>query len=68
VIRPAQDVLLEVLGDAAARGEANPARITKLSASVGPRMLLVEAWRVDSVGDDKVAEVVDEILVPLLST
>ena len=67
VIRPAQDVLLEVLGDAAARGEANPARITKLSASVGPRMLLVEAWRVDSVGDDKVAEVVDEILVPLLS-
>jgi AcrR family transcriptional regulator len=67
VVRPAQDVLLAVLGDAAARGEADPARITRLSASVGPRMLLVEAWRAGSVGDDKVVEIVDEVLVPLVS-
>lgn len=67
VIRPAQEVLLGALSEAAARGEANPARITERSASVGPRMLLVEAWRSDSVGDDEVTDIVDEILVPLLS-
>jgi AcrR family transcriptional regulator len=68
VVRPAQEVLLGVLGEAVARGEANPARVTERSASVGPRMLLVEAWRADSVSGDEVAAVVDEILVPLLST
>jgi AcrR family transcriptional regulator len=67
VIRPAQEALLEVLRDAAARGEANPARITERSASVGPRMLLVEAWRADPVGHDEVTAIVDEILVPLMS-
>lgn len=67
VIRPAQEVLLAVLGEAAERGEADPARVTERCASVGPRMLLVEAWRADRVGHDEVAKVVDEILVPLLS-
>lgn len=67
VIRPAQQVLLGVFGEAVERGEANPARVTERSASVGPRMLLVEAWYADFVGDDEVAKVVDEILVPLLS-
>jgi AcrR family transcriptional regulator len=68
VVLPAHEVLLAVLRSAAERGEANPERVTERSASVGPRMLLVEAWRTDSVGQDKVAEVVDEILLPLLST
>jgi AcrR family transcriptional regulator len=67
VIRPAQEVLLGVLGEAATRGEADPARVTERSASIGPRMLLVEAWRTDAIGDEEVAEVVDEILIPLLS-
>ncbi|MET0135528.1 MAG: TetR-like C-terminal domain-containing protein [Kibdelosporangium sp.] len=67
VIRPAQEVLLGVLGEAVERGEADPARVTERSASVGPQMLLVQAWRADSVGDDEVAEIVDEILVPLLT-
>ncbi len=39
VIRPAQDVLLAVLADAAARGEAAPARVTPYAAAVGPRLL-----------------------------
>ncbi|WNV85678.1 TetR-like C-terminal domain-containing protein [Umezawaea sp. Da 62-37] len=67
VIRPAQDVLLGVMGEAVGRGEADPARVTARSAEIGPRMLLVEAWRTGAVGDDEVAAVVDEVLVPLLS-
>src|SRR4051812_10470397 len=67
VIRPAQQVLLGVMGEAAERGEADPARVTERSASVGPQMLLVESWRTDRVGAEQVVEVVDEILVPLLS-
>lgn len=67
VVRPAQKVLLGVLGEAAARGEADPARVTERTASIGPRMLLMEAWCADAVSDDEVAQFVDEILVPLLS-
>ncbi|HEX6340292.1 TetR-like C-terminal domain-containing protein [Umezawaea sp.] len=67
VIRPAREVLLGVMGEAADRGEADPARVTGRSAEVGPRMLLVEVWRSDAVGEDEVAAVVDEVLVPLLS-
>jgi AcrR family transcriptional regulator len=67
VIRPAQEVLLGVMGEAAERGEADPARITDRSASVGPQMLLVQAWRTDHVGEDEVTDLVDEILLPLLS-
>ncbi|PRY21585.1 TetR-like C-terminal domain-containing protein [Pseudosporangium ferrugineum] len=67
VVRPAHEVLMEVLREAAARGEADPARVTWRSAEVGPRMLLVEAWRADSIGDDEVIAVVDEILVPLVA-
>jgi AcrR family transcriptional regulator len=67
VIRPAQNALLGVLGEAAERGEADAVRVTERTASIGPRMLLVEAWRAGSVGDDEVAAVVDEILIPLLS-
>lgn len=68
VIRPAQEVLLAVLGEAAARGEADPARVTERMASIGPRLLLVEAWRSDSLADDEVAGVVDEVLLPLLAS
>jgi AcrR family transcriptional regulator len=67
VIRPAQEVLLAVLAEAAGRGEADPARVTPLTASVGPRLLLVEAWRTGTVTADEVTAVVDEVLIPLLS-
>jgi len=67
VIRPAQEVLLAVLADAAGRGEADPARVTPMTASVGPRLLLVEAWRTGTVTADEVTAVVDEVLIPLLS-
>jgi AcrR family transcriptional regulator len=67
VVLPAREVLLGVMGEAVDRGEADPARVTERSAEVGPRVLLVQAWRSDSVGDDEVVAVVDEVLVPLLS-
>jgi AcrR family transcriptional regulator len=67
VVLPAREVLLGVMGEAVARGEADPARVTRRTAEVGPRMLLVDAWSTDSVGDDEVIAVVDEVLVPLLS-
>ena len=67
VIRPAQEVLLAVLAEAAGRGEADPVRVTPLIASVGPRLLLVEAWRTGTVTADEVTAVVDEVLIPLLS-
>jgi AcrR family transcriptional regulator len=67
VIPPAQEVLLDVLHEAAGRGEADPARITERTVSVGPRMILVEAWRTDSVSDDDVTAIVDEVILPLLS-
>jgi AcrR family transcriptional regulator len=62
VIRPAQEVLLEVLRAAA----PDPARVTELTASVGPRVLLLESWRGAPVGEAEVAAVVDEILIPML--
>ncbi|MEV7630315.1 TetR-like C-terminal domain-containing protein [Actinoplanes sp. NPDC089786] len=66
VIRPAHEVLMQVMRAAAERGEAVPERVTARAAEVGPRMLLVEAWRSDTVGEDEVVAVVDEVLLPLL--
>ncbi|MFD9739379.1 TetR-like C-terminal domain-containing protein [Umezawaea sp. NPDC059074] len=66
IIRPAQEVLLGVLAEAVTRGEADPTRVTDRAASIGPRMLLVEAWRTDSVSEAEVVGVVDDVLVPLL--
>jgi len=67
VIRPAQEVLLGVMAEAVERGEADPARVTARSASVGPQMILLQSWRADSIGDDDVTEIVDEVLLPLLT-
>jgi AcrR family transcriptional regulator len=66
IIGPAHDLLMRVLHEAAGRGEADPARVNDRAAEVGPRMLLVEAWRTGAPGDAEVAAVVDEILLPLL--
>ncbi|WP_306209893.1 TetR-like C-terminal domain-containing protein [Actinoplanes sp. RD1] len=67
VIQPAQETLLAVLAAAAARGEADPARVTPRAAAVGPRMLLLEAWATGEADAGEVAAVVDEILLPLLT-
>ncbi|MFG1609469.1 TetR-like C-terminal domain-containing protein [Actinoplanes sp. NPDC049265] len=66
VIRPAHELLMRVLREAAARGEADPARITGRVAEAGPRMLLIEAWRTGPIGAAEVTAVVDEILLPVV--
>lgn len=59
-------VLLTVLREAAERGEAAPEHITERVASVGPRMITIEAWERDQVDPREVEAVVDEVLLPLL--
>jgi hypothetical protein len=68
VIRPHLEVLLTVLREAAERGEAAPEHVTERVASVGPRMITLEAWECDQVDPRKVEAVVDEVLLPLLQS
>ncbi|MEV4569070.1 TetR/AcrR family transcriptional regulator [Nonomuraea sp. NPDC049419] len=65
VIVPHRDTLLGCLRAAAERGEADPARVTPLVASVGPRMLLGESADKGYVTAEDVVTLVDEILLPL---
>lgn len=67
VVRPHLELLLAVLRDATARGEATQERVTERVASVGPRMITLQAWEHDVVNPDEVEAVVDEILLPLLT-
>ena len=66
VIRPHLEVLLTVLRQAAERGETTPERVTERVASVGPRMITLEAWEHDRVDPREVEAIVDEVLLPLL--
>ncbi len=67
VLRPHLELLLAVLRQAADRGEAAPERITERVASVGPRLILLEAWEHDRVDHREVEAIVDEILLPLVA-
>lgn len=66
VFRPHLEVLLAVLRQAAERGEVAPERVTERVASVGPRMIILDAWERDQVDPREVEATVDEILLPLL--
>ncbi|MEV5414508.1 TetR/AcrR family transcriptional regulator [Thermopolyspora sp. NPDC052614] len=65
VILPNQTILIGCLRAAAARGEADPACVTPLVASVGPRMILTESMDKGHVTGDDVAAIVDQVLLPL---
>ncbi len=67
VIRPAQEVLLAVLGEAVTRGEAEASRVTPRTVGVGPRLLLIESWMAGKVTEAEVIAVVDEVLLPMFS-
>jgi AcrR family transcriptional regulator len=56
VLRPRQDLILELLGEAG----------TALIAAVGPRLVLVQHIESGSVGEAEVAAIVDEVLLPLV--
>jgi AcrR family transcriptional regulator len=66
VLQPHLEVLLTVLRQAAERGEAARERVTERVASVGPRLIVLEAWEHDRVDPREVEAIVDEVLLPLL--
>jgi AcrR family transcriptional regulator len=67
VIRPHQEVLLGVLREGAARGEVAPEQVTPRAASVGPRLIVFEAWDRGRVDTAEVEAIVDEVLIPMVS-
>ncbi|MEU3297007.1 TetR/AcrR family transcriptional regulator [Streptomyces longwoodensis] len=67
LVIPHQRLLLGILRDAADRGEAEPAAVTQRIASVGPRLVVMEAMRRDMVPPAEVTAIVDEVLLPLLA-
>ncbi|MFC4120421.1 TetR/AcrR family transcriptional regulator [Nonomuraea zeae] len=65
VFIPHRDILVGCLRAAADRGEADPASVTPLVASVGPRMVLAESMDKGHVTKADVAAIVDHVLLPL---
>ena len=65
VVRPHQEVLLSVLRQAVERGEAAPGSLTPRVVSVGPRLILFQAWEGGLVDSGEIAAIVDEVLIPL---
>ncbi len=65
LIVPHQRLLLDILRAAADRGEADPSAVTQRIASLGPRLIVMDAMQHDSVPPAEVAAVVDEVLLPL---
>ncbi|MFD0656660.1 TetR/AcrR family transcriptional regulator [Thermocatellispora tengchongensis] len=65
VITPHQKILIGRLRAAAERGEADPASVTPLVASVGPRMILFESMDKGHVTRQDVVAIVDHVLLPL---
>src|SRR5690242_3868988 len=65
VLRPRQELILDLLAHAAERGEARPAAVTARIAAVGPRLVLVEHLEAGVVTAAEVTTIVDEVLLPL---
>jgi AcrR family transcriptional regulator len=66
VLRPRQELILDLLAHAAERGEARPAAVTARIAAVGPRLVLVEHLEAGAVTVAEVTTIVDEVLLPLI--
>jgi AcrR family transcriptional regulator len=67
IVVPHQDVLLGILRSAVDRGEADPAGVNTRVASVGPRLLIMEAMHSNEVPAHEVEAIVDYVLLPLLA-
>lgn len=65
VVLPHQRILLGILRAAAERGEATPDCVTPRVASVGPRLIIAESLEKGAASEHDVAEIVDEVLLPL---
>jgi AcrR family transcriptional regulator len=68
VFRPARRELLAALGRAADRGEIPAALVTDLVADLGPSLLRVRAIEGSAPDEHLVSVLVDEALLPMLST
>lgn len=68
VIRPHRSVLLACIRAAVERGQARPERATERIAAVGPRLIIGESLENGTVSEREVRAIVDEVLLPLLST
>jgi AcrR family transcriptional regulator len=65
--QPVRDLLLQALQEAAARGEIRPAAATRRVANVGPAVIIYQNLTEGGpIGDDYLAAVVDEILMPIV--
>jgi AcrR family transcriptional regulator len=68
LLPPRKAMMLSILQRAADRGEINPDAVTQRLAEVGPMLLHGELLqRGAPITDDAVTEIVDEVLLPLLS-
>jgi AcrR family transcriptional regulator len=65
LVRPRQELLLNVLRAAAERGEADPLAVKRRIAAVGPRLVIAEHIHSGSVPAREVEAIVDEVLLPL---
>ncbi|MFK4540485.1 AcrR family transcriptional regulator [Streptomyces tendae] len=68
VSHPHRVTLLECIRGFADQGQVSPARATARVAAVGPRLIIAECLETGSVSRDDVESVVDEVLLPLLTS
>ncbi|WP_282089461.1 TetR/AcrR family transcriptional regulator [Streptomyces tendae] len=68
VSRPHRGTLLECIRGFADQGQVSSARATARIAAVGPRLIIAECLETGSVSRDDVVSVVDEVLLPLLTS
>ncbi|AIV38427.1 TetR family transcriptional regulator [Streptomyces sp. CCM_MD2014] len=68
VSHPHRVALLACIRGFADRGQVSPARATARIAAVGPRLVIAECLETGSVSRDDVVSIVDEVLLPLLTS
>ena len=66
VIHPGKTRLLELLARAAARGQVRPEAVNPLVADVAPAMMLYRFKMVGPPSEQDVADMVDQVLLPLV--
>ncbi|MFJ9675855.1 TetR/AcrR family transcriptional regulator [Streptomyces sp. NPDC101221] len=68
VSHPHRVALLACIRGFADRGQVSPARATARIAAVGPRLVIAECLETGNVSRDDVVSIVDEVLLPLLTS
>ncbi|WP_242906903.1 TetR/AcrR family transcriptional regulator [Actinomadura terrae] len=67
ISQPVREALYEALEQGAARGEVRPAAVTRKVANVGPALIVYDHLTEGGTMDDaQLAELVDDILLPML--